>query len=210
MVCDSTVVETCHAAWLANRDALMAFLTEGGKVVAYATRVDIRDADQRWYKANGFSIENATAVPPPTDQDEYLEDICRKSTARINRMIQAHSHWHSFVVANNLPREGNKLPQIDPNLIHSDRHQDFTDLCVYHAYYEELFPRNMVLSEEQTADQMKMEYYQNKFNQRFSELMSILDWYDIDSDGVVQGDESQIYFTPMRRTRGYRSLGPVK
>ncbi len=50
----------------------------------------------------------------------------------------------------------------------------------------------------------------DKFNELFSELMNMLDWFDDDDDGTVEDGEKMIRFSLTRRTRGRRATTRVR
>lgn len=181
----------------------MAFIISGTTVISYAEAFDIRDKDQRVFEAN--EINFADAPDAPATLDEYLEDLATKSTGRINQKIRASAHWREYVGISNV----NDLPEIVGAQIKS-RKGDFTDLCAYYALKEYILPKVADFGNPESPEVQKITYYEAKFNDLFSELMSILDWYDLDDSGVVDTDEQRTRYAKTRRTRGRRPIVRVR
>lgn len=178
----------------------MAFITDGtGTVISFAEYTDLVQKDQRLFEANEIQIPAESGF---ADVTEFLEDILEKSTARILTKIKASTWWQAYlqyvgVTVNSLAG----LPDVDANNIKS-RQQDFTDMCVFYAFYSYILPLIADFSEEATSSEVqKIQYYRNKFNDRFEEVIRLADWYDYDGDGTVEDSEKVYSYSQNRRTR---------
>ena len=178
----------------------MAFITDGGgNVISFAEYTDLVQKDQRLFEANEIQIPEESGF---ADVTEFLEDILEKSTARILTKIKASTWWQAYlqyvgVTVNSLAG----LPDVNANNIKS-RQQDFTDMCVYYAFYSYILPLVADFSEEATSSEVqKIQYYRNKFNDRFEEVIRLADWYDYDGDGTVEDSEKVYSYSQNRRTR---------
>lgn len=185
----------------------MAFITSGGTVLAYAEAVDVRDKDQRLFEQNEI---NFTDVPDaPGNLQNYIEDLTQKSTARINQKIRASAQWREYLGFVGNGYDINNIPDFNPSRIIS-RKSDFTDMCCYYTLKEYLIPKVADFGNPESAEVMKIQYFENKFNDLFNELLAMMDWYDNDADGSVQDDEKRTRFDITRRTRGRRSVSWVR
>lgn len=185
----------------------MAFITSGGTVLAYAEAVDVRDKDQRLFEQNEI---NFTDVPDaPGSLQNYIEDLTQKSTARINQKIRASAQWREYLGFVGNGYDINNIPDFNPSRIIS-RKSDFTDMCCYYTLKEYLIPKVADFGNPESAEVQKIQYFENKFNDLFNELLAIMDWYDNDADGSVQDDEKRTRFDITRRTRGRRSVSWVR
>ena len=178
----------------------MAFITDGGgNVISFAEYTDLVQKDQRLFEANEVQIPEESGF---ADVTEFMEDILEKSTARILTKIKASTWWQAYlqyvgVTVNSLAG----LPDVDANNIKS-RQQDFTDMCVFYAFYSYILPLIADFSEEATSSEVqKIQYYRNKFNDRFEEVIRLADWYDYDGDGTVEDSEKVYSYSQNRRTR---------
>lgn len=178
----------------------MAFITDGGgNVISFAEYTDLVQKDQRLFEANEIQIPEESGF---ADVTEFLEDILEKSTARILTKIKASTWWQAYlqyvgVTVNSLAG----LPDVDADNIKS-RQQDFTDMCVFYAFYSYILPLIADFSEEATSSEVqKIQYYRNKFNDRFEEVIRLADWYDYDGDGTVEDSEKVYSYSQNRRTR---------
>lgn len=144
-------------------------------VESYAEFEDVLDTDQRvFYTNEGLS-------------DSVIYPLLVKSTERIIDKIMM-SDWYSK----------NNLTSFDSTLIIA-KQQYFTDLCVYYALAEFILPNIADFGNQDTAEYQKMQYYNNKFNILFNDLLSSTDWYDGDNDG--NPDPSVTTFYNRRRVR---------
>lgn len=178
----------------------MAFITDGaGNVLSFAEYTDLVQKDQRLFEANEVQIPEESGF---ADVTEFMEDILEKSTARILTKIKASTWWQAYlqyvgVTVNSLAG----LPDVNANNIKS-RQQDFTDMCVFYAFYSYILPLVADFSEEATSSEVqKIQYYRNKFNDRFEEVIRLADWYDYDGDGTVEDSEKVYSYSQNRRTR---------
>jgi hypothetical protein len=185
----------------------MAFIIAGGNVVSYADAADIRDKDQRLFEANEFTLTNLPDAPPTVN--DYIEDLTSKATARINQKIRASSQWRQYLGYVGADYDVNNIPAFNPNLILA-RRSDFTDMCAYYTLKEYLLPRVADFGNPESAEVQKIEYYTSKFNDLFTELLSMLDWYDYDASGALNDDERLVRTSLIRRTRGRRSIVRVR
>lgn len=143
----------------------MTFIYDNNNVVSFAEFEDILDADSRLFAENeGLS-------------DSIIYPYLVKSTERIINKIQMTDWWKSL-----------KLSVFDPNLIIA-KQDYFTDLTVYYAFAEFILPYIADFGNQDTAEFQKMQYYQNKFNQLFDELLTSADWYDIDENNTIDPTE---------------------
>jgi hypothetical protein len=155
--------------------------------------------DQRLFEANEIQIPAESGF---ADVTEFLEDILEKSTARILTKIKASTWWQAYVAYNNATVNSLAgLPDVDANKIKS-RQQDFTDAAVFYAFCEYILPLIADFSEEAVSSEVqKIQYYRNKFEDRFEELIRLADWYDYDGDGTVEDSEKVYSYSQNRRTR---------
>ena len=185
----------------------MAFITSGSTVLAYAEAVDVRDKDQRLFEQNEI---NFTDVPDaPGNLQNYIEDLTQKSTARINQKIRASAQWREYLGFVGNGYDINSIPDFNPSRILA-RKSDFTDMCCYYTLKEYLIPKVADFGNPESAEVQKIQYFENKFNDLFNELLAMMDWYDSDADGSVQDDEKRTRFDITRRTRGRRSVSWVR
>jgi hypothetical protein len=123
--------------------------------------------------------------------EELVEDLLIRSTERILTKIRATSWWldyYSSQSTGSITRED--IPEPDPTLI-IDRVDDFTDLCVYSAFYEYVLPKVADFGNEEDAAFQKISYYSEKFDNLMLELITAGDWYDFDNDGIIQSEEKE-------------------
>ena len=185
----------------------MAFITSGGTVLAYAEAVDVRDKDQRLFEQNEV---NFTDVPDaPGSLSNYIEDLTQKSTARINQKIRASAQWREYLGFVGNGYDINNIPDFNPSRIIT-RKSDFTDMCCYHTLKEYLIPKVADFGNPESAEVQKIQYYENKFNDLFTELLAMMDWYDDDADGIVEDGEKRVRIELNRRTRGRKAVSWVR
>jgi hypothetical protein len=181
----------------------VAFIIVNNNVVGYADFEDIQDADQRLFEANEILFDNAPGNPQTLD--EYLDDLSIKSTDRINQKIRSSESWRQYLLNTGQTYDEMEIPAINPNRILS-RKQDFTDMCVYYVFKEFLLPKIADFGNPESPELQKMKYYEVKFNDLFTELTSMWDWYDADGDGTVEASEKLIRPQSHRRSRARRSV----
>lgn len=186
----------------------MAFITDGGgNVISYAEALDVKDKDQRVFEANEFDFTNVPDAPGSLNN--YIEDLTEKSTNRINQKIRASANWREYLNYQGVGLTSGVIPAFEPNKIKS-RQADFTDMCAYYTLKEYLLPKIADFGNPESPEVQKINYYENKFENIFTELMSMFDWYDEDGDGSVEDDEKFIRFSRSRRTRGKSNIVRVR
>ena len=164
----------------------MAFIIQGGSVIAFAEYSDVTQADQRLFESNeGIADEG------------MVEDLTIKATNRILQLIRQTSWWTRYYTVNASSAEVSAaqtrsgyldVPLPNPNLIRA-RQADFTDLCVYFTLYEYLLPKVADFTNADTAEARKIGFYQTKFDKLFLELINDGSWYDFNNSGTVTKDE---------------------
>ena len=190
----------------------MAFVTDGaGDVISFAEYTDVVQTDQRLFEENRIVIPEESGFA--TIQD-FIEDILEKSTSRILLKMKASSWWLNYnAYVNNYVSDINNLPSVNPNLIDpgnkQGRRTQFTTLCVSHALKESILPLIAEFTED-SPDLAKIVFYDKKFNDLFSELISLADWFDYDNSGTVEADEKLTTFFRTRRTRRRASIVKVR
>lgn len=185
----------------------MAFIITGGSVISYAEAADVRDKDQRLFEANEFSLTNLPDAPLTVN--DYIEDLTTKATARINQKIRASSQWREYLGYVGAAYDINNIPAFNGNLI-LGRRSDFTDMCAYYTLKEYLLPRIADFGNPESAEVQKIQYYSSKFDDLFTELLGMLDWYDFDASGTINEGERLVRTSLSRRTRGRRSTVRVR
>lgn len=185
----------------------MAFILNGAIVTSYAEALDVKDKDQRVFEAN--EINFADAPDAPANLDQYIEDLTVKATARINNKIRASNQWHSYLGYTGTSVSPTDIPVFDPARIKS-RKSDFTDMCAYYALKEYILPKIADFGNPESPEVQKIQYYEAKFNDLFNELLSMMDWYDGDGDGVVESGEVIYRTSNTRRSRSRSSITKVR
>lgn len=186
----------------------MAFIVSGGDVVSYAEALDVKDKDQRVFESNEIDF---TDVPDtPGSLNNYLEDLLIKSTSRINQKIRASARWREYLgYAGGGYDSINNIPAFVGAKILS-RKSDFTDMCSYHCLKEYILPKIADFGNPESPEVQKIQYYDDKFNDLYTELLDMMDWYDADNDGTVQDGEKQVRFRLNRRTRSRQPVTRVR
>ena len=184
----------------------MAFITTGSTVISYADAADIRGTDQRLFECNEFSY--ADAPNEPQSLDEFLEDLAKKSTERINQKIRASAQWRAYINSQGGDYSAQNIPAFVGSKILS-RKADFTDMCVYYVLKEFLIPK-IATFEENSAELIKIQYYEQKYNGILQELLQFWEWYDYDGGGNITDSEKNIKPQRTRRTRGRRPIVGVR
>ena len=185
----------------------MAFIVSGGEVVSYAEALDVKDKDQRLFDENEIDFTNVPDTPGTLNN--YIEDLTTKSTNRINQKIRASARWREYLGYIGSGYDINSIPAFNATKI-VDRKADFTDMCCYYTLKEYLLPKIADFGNPESPEVQKIQYYDDKFNEIFSELMNMFDWYDNDQDGTVEDGEKMIRFSLTRRTRGRRATTRVR
>ena len=151
-----------------------------------------------------------TNVPDtPGTLNNYIEDLTTKSTNRINQKIRASARWREYLGYIGSGYDINSIPAFNPTKI-VDRKADFTDMCCYYTLKEYLLPKIADFGNPESPEVQKIQYYDDKFNELFSELMNMFDWFDNNQDGTVEDGEKMIRFSLTRRTRGRRATTRVR
>jgi len=185
----------------------MAFIISGGNVLSYAEALDVKDKDQRLFESNEIDF---TDVPDaPGSLNNYIEDLTTKATDRINQKIRASARWREFLGHVGEGYDLDNIPAFNPDRILA-RKSDFTDMCAYYTLKEYLLPKIADFGNPESSEVQKIQYYDDKFNELFTELLGMFDWYDNDDDGTVEDGEKMIRFSLTRRTRGRRSTVRVR
>jgi len=186
----------------------MAFILSGTNVVSYAEALDVKDKDQRLFESNELDFTNVPDAPGSLNN--YLEDLTTKATNRINQKIRASARWREYLgYAGSGYDSIDNIPAFNPNLIIT-RKADFTDMCCYYTLKEYLLPKVADFGNPESSEVQKIQYYDDKFNELFTELLNMFDWYDSDNDGTVQDGEKMVRFSLTRRTRGRRATTRVR
>ena len=188
----------------------MAFITNiSGDVISFADAQDVRNIDQRVFEGNEIRFDDAGTGA--TTLDEYLDDLCERSTTRILQRLKASTWWQSYnAYVNNPISDLANLPDVDPNRV-KGRQAAFTDMTVYYCLKEYLLPKVADFAGGlDNPEVQKITYYENKFNDLFNELTSLADWYDFDDSGTVDADEKAISYFRTRRTRRRATLVKVR
>jgi hypothetical protein len=162
----------------------MAFIKQGTTVLSFAEYNDVLSADQRLFEAN----EGLT--------DDVIETHLIRSTERILTLIRATDWWVNLTGSNSVSAS----PEVNAALI-LNRENDFTDLCVYYAFHTYILPSIADFGKEDSAEHAKIGFYQQKFQQLFSELITSGDWYDLNADGTVSASEQQAGQITLKRIR---------
>lgn len=181
----------------------MAFYIINGNVLGYCDDLDIQDTDQRLFEANEVLFNNAPGNP--ADLNDYLDDLAVKATNRINQKIRSSEAWRQYLLNTGQTYDEMNIPALDPNKI-AGRQSDFTDMCVYYVFKEFLLPKIADFGNPESPELQKINYYDKKFNDLFTELTSMWDWYDADGDGIVEESERLIRTQKTRRSRSRRSV----
>ena len=185
----------------------MAFIISAGEVISYAEALDVTDKDQRLFEANEIDF---TDVPDtPGSLSDYIEDLTTKATNRINQKIRASARWREYLGHSGTGYSIDNIPAFNPNLILS-RKSDVTDLTCYYTLKEYLLPKIADFGNPESSEVQKIQYYEAKFNDLFTELLDMMDWYDADNDGTVEDGEKMISFQLNRRTRGRKAVTRVR
>jgi len=166
----------------------MAFIQQGDTVYSFAEYEDVVSRDARLFQAN-----------EGLDQD-VVEDAVVRSTQRIIDMIRGTDWWKTYYIrrsgfdSNVVVGQTVSVPAPEGRKIRA-RRNDFTDLTVYHALSEYLYPAVADFGNPDSAERQKLGFYNTKFRELFDELINDGDWYDFNNDGTIEPDE--IY--PVRR-----------
>lgn len=185
----------------------MAFQRDGGNnVIAFAEAEDVKNLDQRLFEANEFTFDD-TGTGAAT-LDEYIDVLCERATDRITTKMQASPEWNTYVGAMNITSTS-ILPPVNKNLI-VDNLQDWTDMTVAYVLKEYLLPKIADFGNSESSEVQKINFYNTKFNELFTEKLSVITWYDVDGDSSVESSEQLVNYRKNRRTRGKRFITRVR
>lgn len=162
----------------------MAFIKVGSTILSFAEYSDVLAADQRLFEAN----EGLT--------DEVIETHLIRSTERILTMFRSTSWWVNITKSDAISTS----PLVVGTQIKS-RQNDFTDLCVYYAFFTYILPTIADFGSEDNAERAKISFYQTKFQGLFDELITAGDWYDVNGDGTVSSTEMVAGQISLKRIR---------
>lgn len=155
----------------------MAFIEDSTKVYSFANYSDVTSKDDRLFVEN----EGLTQT--------VVEDILVRSTERILSQIRSSQWWYDYSARMGVAMlNRSDVPQIDATRI-LNRRNDFTDACVYYAFYDAIFPKVADFGAEENAERQKIGFYQQKYDALFNELITAGDWYDYDDLGTVEATE---------------------
>ena len=83
-------------------------------------------------------------------------------------------------------------------------------MCVSKVLSEFVLPKIADFGNPESPELQKIQYYNTKFDELFSEVTAIWDWYDVDNSGSISDSERKTQQPRTRRTRGRRSIGYVR
>lgn len=169
----------------------MAFIIEDSVTISFAEYGDVKNTDQTLLSGN----EGLT--------DDVVETALIRATERILSQMRSTPWWRNYWLQRSPDSDiltVADIPALDPDRI-KDRHNDFTDLCVYHALSEIILPQIANFGDDGDNDKAKMGYYGNKMDRLFDELIVAGDWYDFDDDATIQSSEKSPGYANLRRVR---------
>jgi hypothetical protein len=156
----------------------MAFIQQGNTVYSFATYDDVVAKDRRLFSANEGL--NQTVV----------EEALVRATQRIVSILSGSDWWKNYYIrkAGNYQNvvfgQNLSVPPVQPYLIRA-RRDDFTDLCVYFALSEYLYPGVADFGNPDSAERQKIGFYDEKYRELLRELYDDGDWYDFNEDGNI-------------------------
>ena len=172
----------------------MAFMVQGTTTVAFADYYDVTEKDQRVFETN----EGLTA--------EIVEDALIQATNRILSDIRS-THWWKELY-NNLGDQSEIIDSYNARLVPApqaslvkDRQQDFTDMTVYFALSEYLYPKVADFGNPDSAEVAKIAFFGERFRELFNKLIEAGDWYDFSGDGTIQKTEKAPSRVNLKRVR---------
>jgi len=177
----------------------MAFQRDASdNVLAFAEAEDIYNLDQRLFESNEISFANSGTAA--TTLSEYFDILCQRATDRIVTRMQASPQWASYTSAQNLTSTS-ILPPVNKNLILGNL-QDWTDMCSSYVFKESLLPKVADFGNPESSEVNKINFYETKFNELFSEKLAVINWYDANADDSITSSDEMVNFRKNRRTRG--------
>jgi hypothetical protein len=167
----------------------MAFIESATAVFSFADYSDVTNKDDRLFVENeGLS-------------QTVVEDLLVRSTERILSQLRSTGWWYDYNRSRGVSLANRAaVPALDAKRILA-RKNDFSDLCVYHALYEQILPRVADFGSEENAERQKIGFYQQKYDSLFNELISSGDWYDFDNNAEISTGELEPGFVNPRRIR---------
>ena len=141
----------------------MAFIEDSTTVYSFANYTDVTSKDDRLFVEN----EGLTQT--------VVEDMLVRSTERILSQIRSSGWWYdlnSRMGASMLNRSD--VPAVDAKRI-LNRKNDFTDLCVFHAFHEAILPRVADFGAEDNAERQKIGFYQQRYDSLLKKLIETND-----------------------------------
>lgn len=161
----------------------MAFILSGSTVISFAEYEDVQAIDQRLFEANeGFT-------------DVIVEDALEKATTRILNKIKSSDWWKGYYIRQTA---GNDTSIYTSTTISVPapvgariltRKDEFTDMCVYFALSEYLYPKVADFGNTDSAERQKIGFYDEKYRQMFKDLLEAGDWYDFSGNGTISALE---------------------
>ena len=167
----------------------MAFIEDTTTVYSFAAYSDVTSKDDRLF------VENEGLT------QSVIEDMLVRSTERILSQIRSSGWWYDYSARQGVNIQNRSdVPAVDAKRILT-RKNDFTDLCVYHAFYEAIFPKVADFGAEDNAERQKIGFYQQRYDALLNELITAGDWYDYNNDGLVKPEEMDPGVVNPRRIR---------
>lgn len=168
----------------------MAFIVENNTVISFAEYEDVFKTDERLFETN----ESLT--------DDKVEELLIRATERILTKLRSSSWWRSYYInrTSTAIQTVADIPALDVNRIVA-RQRDFTDLCVYMALADYIYPNLADFGNEADPERAKMGYYTNKADSLFGELITVGDWYDFDDNGTIASNEKSPGQYNLKRVR---------
>ena len=173
----------------------MAFILSGSTVISFAEYEDVLAIDQRLFEAN----EGFTEV--------IVEDALVKATTRILNKIKSSDWWRGYYVR----QTGGSDSSIYTSTTISvpapvgarilTRKDEFSDMCVYFALAEYLYPKVADFGNTDSAERQKIGFYDEKYRVMFKDLLEAGDWYDFDGSGAISSAEKSPGQYNLRRVR---------
>jgi hypothetical protein len=75
---------------------------------------------------------------------------------------------------------------------------------------EYIYPKIADFGNPESSEVQKINFYDSKFNELFTEKLAVIIWYDVDNDSTVESGEQLVNFRKNRRTRGKRFITRVR
>lgn len=162
----------------------MAFIVVDDVVTSFSDYDDVLSVDQRLFDSN----EGLTS--------DVIEVHLIRSTERILSLFRSTDWWVNLTKSNSI----SSSPELVGMQI-LNRQNDFTDLSVFYALCQYIYPSIADFSNPDNAERAKIGFYQSKFQQLFDELVKAGDWYDLNDDGVITADEQEKGLIALKRIR---------